>query len=537
MKKLILYLLSGLIVLSGLFMSSCEDNIDPEIKELEFSRYFSPIGLQTNISNFVNLTLIWDAVKGVEGYAVEIYKDSMQFTTENLVYSAEVATNRFQYSLEGDTRYSARIKAIGNDLSESKWNGISFVTQIKSILLPFTVGDYREDYAVIRWPAGSDVDKIELNAGSTKIVHVLTTDEVAAGIAQVENLVSSTTYTAYLFNGSQRVGVRTITTLAEGLIYVSQEDDLKALLEGAEEGSSFILLPGDYIADGAQVTINNSVTIAGYGEQYKPVIHAQFELNSPKIFKLEYVELSGIKSDNSQLDHIVRINETGAVIESVIIESCYIANYNKSILAGSSSIVAEVTNFVINNSIVKNILTQAADCIDVRAGYLGNVALTKSTFINCAPDRDFLRLDDASAAFPNKITNVNIEQCTFYGVSNATNRRILYVRFGAGATGENTATSNLRVANTIFAATAGYYINVAAGLFDTNYGRVACVRNNYFNAPGFLSNSQIQLTARYDDSGTHTTHDPGFVDVENGDFTVTTEAVIINGTGDPRWIK
>ncbi|HQF11548.1 MAG TPA: DUF5123 domain-containing protein [Paludibacteraceae bacterium] len=139
-----------------------------------------------------------------------------------------------------------------------------------------------------------------------------------------------------------------------------------------------------------------------------------------------------------------------------------------------------------------------------------------STFYNCAPDRDFFRLDDASSSFPGKSTIIKVNRCTFSKVNNDAARRLLYVRF---ANNEITFTNNV-VANSV-----GYYTNQTA----TNI--VLFNKNNYFNAPNYLVYTGTALNVKTDNSGTYLQQNPGFVDEANGNLTITNATLLEQGIG------
>jgi hypothetical protein len=218
--------------------------------------------------------------------------------------------------------------------------------------------------------------------------------------------------------------------------------------------------------------------------------------------------------------YVFQHNTTDVDYGSLTVVGCNIYDYKKSIFSGASSIVSTIASISMDNCIVTNVLTESADCIDFRGGYVASLSLTNSTFVNCAPARDFIRLDDTSGTYPGKISNVVIDHCTLYKVSNVDSRRVLYVRFV-----ENT----LKVTNTIIAETMGYYTN------QSRSAQPECTNNNYFNAPGFMPGGTEVSGAKFDESGNFTNLDPGFVDAENGDFTVTNQTLIDNNVGDPRW--
>lgn len=518
MSKYIKKAIIGLGFLSGLFMVACDD-VDPLVESIDFDRLFSPIGITANLNNIVELNLSWTAVRGADRYVVEIYKDSLQYDPANLVKTVDVEETKLVYSLDGDTRYSARIMAIGTGIADSKWNGVTFITGINSIFLEQKIGDISSTYALLRWPAGETATTVTLTpTKGTAVTKVVTETDIASGTVKVEGLKPSTTYTAILYSGTRRIGKSTVETLAEGVITVSPTDDLLSILSLAKDGDSFLLSPGEYLVNGGKIAISKNISIGGFNENNKPVIHGQLDIAQVKSLALKYLVLDGSNSTGTLLDHTLQFTTAGAC-GSITVETCEIKNYNKSLIS-SGSIALTIESIVINNSVVSNILTNSADCIDIRSGLLKNLILTNSTFNNCAPARDFIRLDDASATYAGQISAVLIDQCTLYKVANKNSNRILYVRF---------KTNTLTVSNTIIAETAGYYTNQA------NSAQPECSKNNYFNAPGFLAASAINATAKYDISGTQTTLDPGFTDASKGNFKLSNETLITKKIGDPRW--
>lgn len=520
MSKYIKKTIIGLGFLSALFMVACDD-IDPLVESIDYNRAFSPIGVTPTLKNIVELNLSWTAVKGVNGYVVEIYGDSLQYDPANLVKRAEVETNKYIETLLGDSRYSVRVMAKGENVSESKWSGVTFVTEVQSIFLPQQVGDVSSTYAILKWPAGETATKVTLTpikGTSSVVTKQISAADVAAGIIKVDGLTPNVAYTAILYSGTRRIGKATVETLPEGAIVVTPTDDLLSMLSAAKDGDSFYLSPGEYLKDGGKIAISKNITIRGFSEGEKPVLHGQLIIAQVNSLLLKYLILDGSSSKATLLDHAMQFTTAGAC-GTITVDACEIKNYNKS-LVSSGSIALTIESIVINNSIVSNIKTNAADCIDIRSGFLKSLKLTNSTFNNCASARDFIRLDDASGTYPSRVSEVLIDQCTLYKVANKNTNRILYVRF---------KTNTLTVSNTIIAETAGYYTNQA------NSAQPECSKNNYYNAPGFLAASAINVTAKYDISGTQTTLDPGFADAANGNFKLSNETLITKKIGDPRW--
>lgn len=522
MKKFFSIYILIITIATGVINTSCEDR-DDIVDSLKFDRLFAPVGMKATVFKVTELNLEWTPVKGANKYVVEIYNDSLVFERSNLVYSQEVTTNKYVRLLEADSRLTARVKAIGENIEESKWNWVFFKTGVPDVFAKVQIGDIGADYITMRWTAATVATELRLTpkSGGTAINHTLSQAELAAGIATVNGLQSETVYTVALYNDTQRKSLReNVTTFKKGTVIIDTTSDLLFLVNNAEDGASFLLKPGDYLSEGIIIPISKSISISGFGENIKPTIHAQLQIGEVANLNLTNLIIDGTKFDGSLLDHALQLNSSGNC-GAINVEGCDIMNYQKSLLAGSSSIAVKVGTILFNKCIVSNVKTSGADFIDIRAGVVNNLNLTNSTFYNCAPSRDFIRLDDASSKFPGETSNVLIDKCTLYKVSTGA-KRILYVRYAA---------NTLKVTNTIIAETDAYYTNQAKS------AQPECSKNNYSNAGGFIPGGTSVDGAKYDESGSQTVLDPGFVNSEKGDFSVSNTTVKGNGTGDPRWIK
>lgn len=519
---------TGIII--GLLLTSitaCEFETDPVIENLDFNRVFSPTELTARIRNRTTVELTWRLKEDAEHYIVEFSEDSLLFNT--IIKTVEVSPDGlpFSYTLEGETQYSARVKGVSaGNLEDSKWVQIAFKTDAENILLPLAGDDIKATTVIIKWPAGSDATRFVINPGN--IERAITPQEIAAGEATITGLTGETTYTIRMMRGTKQRGQVAFTTLIDigDATAVYPEDNLNDVITAAADGDVLVLFPGEYLVHTGPIVINKSISIKGLYPHNKPIVHVQFELeNGVQQVEVRDLEMDGIYFDSVtnaevMIDYVFRHNTTGVSYGSLSVIGCNIHDYKKSIFAGASSIISSITSILMDNCVVTNVLTDAADCIDFRAGYVANLTLKNSTFVNCAPARDFVRLDNTSAAFPGMVSRVVIDQCTLYGVSNSASRRLLYVRFV-----ENT----LKVTNSIIAQTAGYYTNQSAS------AQPECSNNNYFNAPAFVPGGTTISGAKFDQSGNYTLLDPGFVNPANGDFTVTNQTLIDNNVGDPRW--
>ncbi len=130
MKPKYLILLAATI--TSLLPTACEDKIDPLLTELEVNRAFSPTGLTARIRNHRN-----DA----QHYVVEFSQDSLEFT--NIILTRTVMPDEIpiQETFGGDTRYSARVKAVSNSgKADSKWATVTIRTEPENIFLPLPGG-------------------------------------------------------------------------------------------------------------------------------------------------------------------------------------------------------------------------------------------------------------------------------------------------------------------------------------------------------------------------------------------------------------
>jgi len=509
--------IKNLLIIGLLFLlPACEDKIDPLVEELQFERVFSPLELKAQIRNKTTVELTWNVRDDAEAYMVEISEDNFATITK----TATVAPDELPYSaaLIGETQYAARVKGTAEALEDSKWSVVTFLTEPENILERLAGLDIQANSVTLKWPAGSELTNFIIMPGNT--TRAITTEEKAAGTATITGLTGETEYTVRLMKDTKQRGTLTFTTYVDptNATAVTHTDDLNAVIGAAAEGDVLVLWPGDYTVYTGTVILNKSIAIKGLYPYDKPIIHVQFNLeNNVQAVLIKDVEMDGSTTLSNAFQH----NSAGA-FGSLDVIRCNIHDYGKSLFANtSSSNKASIASITMDNCLVTNILTDGGDGIDYRSSYVAQLTLKNSTFNNCAPARDFIRFDDASATFPGMISNVLIDHCTLYGVSNGTSRRILYVRF---------KTNTLTVTNTIIGATAGYYTN------QTNSAQPECANNNYFNAPGFVTGGSTVSGAKFDLSGTHSLLDPGFADAATGDFTLSNQALIDNQIGDPRWI-
>ncbi|MCK9640502.1 MAG: DUF5123 domain-containing protein [Prolixibacteraceae bacterium] len=516
-----------MVGLISLILVSCKDKIDPIVEQLDYARVFKPISLTAKIKNKTTVELAWTVGKDASSYVIEFSEDSLKFSA--IVKTVTVAPDKIPVSvvLDGQTQYSARIKGVSaSGVPDSKWSAIAFKTDAENIFSTLAGTDIQATSVTLKWPAGSDVTNFVITPGNVQ--RTITALEKAAGVATITGLTGETDYTVKLFKGTKQRGVVTFKTLIDlgGATAVYPADNLSTVIANANAGDALVLFPGNYVAYSGAITINKSISIKGLYPYNKPIVHVKFVLESGvQSVDIKDLEMNGNYTDPltglpAILDHAFQYNTTLVNYGTLNVTGCRIHDFDKSLFTGSSSIVSKIVSISMTDCIVTNILTNSADCIDFRAGYVVSLKLKNSTFNNCAPARDFVRLDNTAATFPGLVSNVEIDHCTLYAVSNKTSSRILYVRF---------ATNTLKVTNSIIAGTLGYYTN------QTLSAQPECSGNNYFNAPGFITGGSTVSGAKFDLSTSYTLLDPGFTNAAIGNFTVTNQTVNDSGVGDPRW--
>lgn len=506
-----------IVILLAATVTSCD--YDKElIEELSVDREFAPVNLRAFVRNQINVELNWTVSENVNSYIVEFSKDSLDF--DNIVRTVEVNPNELPVlvPLESETLYSVRVKAISDrGLDDSSWAVTTTRTLTEQIFIEGEDGDIKATEAVLRWVPNSDVTEISFSPGD--ITYTITSEDKAAGTATVTGLTSETDYTATLLNGSQIRGIKEFTTgidIGDGKL-VTPEDDLLQMITDAAAGDILVLEPGDYTEQSGKVTLDKSITIRGLRSYDKPLLKLSFEVVAgAEEVELIDLDMQGDGQNGTELITAVEYTAAGN-FNSLLISGCNIHDYDRSFIKGdvTDSILQSLT---VENSIIYNIYTNGADFIDFRSGDVLDVKLLSCTFYNCAPARDFIRMDAGGTSNEAGLTaNILIDSCTLYAVSNNDGRRILYVRF---------VSNDVTVKNTLIADTASEGYADRSGIDESP----TFSNNNYFNAPGFLDTSQYI----YDDSN-YMTLDPGFVDPSSGDFTITNQTLKDNNVGDPRW--
>ncbi|CAH8282677.1 uncharacterized protein DUF5123 [Mariniflexile fucanivorans] len=508
------YIIKALFILCLTFaITSC--GYDEEvINDLDVNRAFAPVALTANIRNQTTVELNWTVRPNISKYLVEFSADDPNFTS--IFKTVEVIPSQLpiQVALEGETVYSIRVKAISSiGLEDSTWAIETATTLTEQIMLPFEPGDVAATKVTFRWVANSNVTQLVLQPGD--ITHIITAQEKTDGIATVTGLTGETAYTAKLFNSAKIRGTAAFTTgidVGDNTL-VLPTDDLFQMIADAAPGDILLLEQGDYTSQTGTITLDKSITIQGLRRDFKPSLKVSFSIVTGAA-NVSLIDLNLTGDTPSMIIDVVRYSDVGNY-NSLLISGCNIHDYDRSFIAGNVT-DAIVQSLTVEDCIATNILTNGGDFIDFRNSDVLNVNVNTSTFNNCAPGRDFFRLDDAGTSTQKGVVcNVLLDRCTLYGCSN-TDDRILYVRF---------QTNKITVTNNLFAETSAYYSNQSKTDPTPTFSK-----NNYYNAPAFYATSTV-----FDSTTTYTTLNPGFTNAAGGNFTISNQTLKDNNVGDPRW--
>jgi hypothetical protein len=497
----------------ALAVSACSDQSE-QITSIDYERLFSPINMKSEIKNDTVSDVTWTSVTGASSYDVEIYEEdaNMAFSGTPLKVSSVTAAEALFTGLAWDTDYSVRVKAKGENITESKWTALTFKTNHERLL---TIADDTEPREVtLQWPIGQTATAIIITPGD--ITHNITPEELATGTVRITGLTGKTAYTATLKNGKKTRGLVTWTTPIDplsGATLVTPQDDLAAVLTAASDGDIIALQEGTYNI--ATINVTKSVIIAGVSAKRKPVLQGTIiKLDNNAGVELKNLILDGTGSTGDQ----TIVYAAGDNFGALAIDGCEIKNYTKGALYVNYK--TKIKSISITNCLYHEIECNGGDMFDFRNGLAETFKFSNNTVYNSALARDFFRMDaPGSTNYPDSKSVITIENNTFYKVINGATRRMLYIRLG---------NQEIHFNKNILAGTLGYYSNQPSTTITEMKD------NNYFNAPNFTASTQVSAK---NDTGVYTSLDPGFANADAGNFKVSNATLITKIVGDARWLK
>lgn len=517
MRKYIVVLMSVL----ALVPMACEDDVDPVVEGLSTPRAFAPVGLEARVRNQVDIELSWTAEPDVDQYVIEFYQDSLAFSGEPIRIGAvdEIpasGTITYTETLSGETRYSARVRAISEGQEDSKWATATAMTDPEQIMETDLGENVQDTYATLVWVSGSEVTHFLIVPGN--ILVPISDAQKAAGEATIEGLAGATSYTVTIYNGDQKRGTVPFSTLKEA--NVTPLDDLGAVIDGAEEGAVLILASGTY--DLGSKEIAKSITIEGQKSYDMPVINGQLSCaTAVSSITVRYIDFRGNEIEGSGLyGQFFNASAATCNLGALVIDGCEISDYSNNIIYSNSS--GTYGDITITDTYIHDIPGGGGDGFDFRGGVLGSLTVENTTIANGL--RTVLRMQVAA--------DVAFRNCTFYkaAIADNSNNRGFFRMSGGG--------NSLEVSNCLFVETG---VEGAGGAIYGNWSRAGDISeeveltyrdNYYFNTIGlwegeYLDPSEVDAMEA----------DPGFVDAPNEDFTVTNQTLIDENVGDTRWLQ
>ena len=518
-------------------LTSCSDVAD-EITELVFPRNFAPVDIEARNVGEDKATLQWKASDKATGYVVELFSDdSLTFagTPSKTMTVTENSTN--VTGLVYDTKYSARVKAItnGNESRDSKWNTIFFRTSAQQLMKSFKEENIADRSVTVTWDVdavGSDLTDLKAFDADGKVAATkkLSDNEVAAGKAVLEGLTPETQYTIRMYFGEKERGSRTVTTIADlnGATIVHPGDDIKTIIEEAEDGTVIAAYGGEYnlnpLEEGGNgsVVVSKTISIKGIYPTNKPTLYGRFEIHGGAGLSISQAVIDG--STNATGDQTFNYKDANVENYGALdLQDVEIKNFVKGICYGNITTTIESITF--NNCIIHDVICEGGDFFDIRKAYVKTVTFSKSTIYNVAQERDFIRYDDSSGSFSGAAPVITVDQCTIDNVLNVSNaKRLLYVRFVG---------NSIKWTNNLVTNTKAVYSNQSKTSypeFSNNY-YFNC-NTNMFSADDEASDPKVYY--RGDTSGKNG-EDPQYANAANGDFTIGNEGVSSKKVGDPRW--
>lgn len=507
--------------------AACDDDRE-ELTSVEYDRLFAPTSLEFRV-NQVNVTASWACLSSAEAtsYVAQIFINDASMACEGTPTHEYTSSTRsvLMEGLEGATTYSFRIKAVGES-KESNWTVGSFQTSTEQILESVATADIGGTYITLRWPAGeTNIKNIVLtpttDTSAATVDYTVTANDMANGYAYIEGLTPETDYTAVIYSTSGSIrGQRTFTTTIDTgnmtVLHGGTSEDLIAAIE-ADNGEGIFLFDAT-VYDLSSYTLAKSITIAGNAAS-PATVAVSFKIESGVAsLSLLNVILDGSAGESAQ-SNLVELTAAAGSLNTLNLSGCEITGYGSNFIYNNSG--GTYGDIVINNCYIHDTCPSGGDGLDFRGGTLRTLSAMNTTFANGF--RTFLRCQATVSG------NITFDHCTFYNVcinNNSNNNGLFRIT--------DAASSTFTVQNCLFYGIGFDGASGNMGVWARTGSNMVVSREVYSN--NYWYNSPNLWGGRYtEDTGVATEADPGFVDAENGDLTITNEDMLYYEVGDPRW--
>jgi hypothetical protein len=533
MKKIIIRtgLFAGLI--SMLLFTACKEQIDPVVEDLDFSRAFSPVGMEAVISNTTTVTLTWAPVRNTDHYLLEIYDGATASGT--LLHSAEIqATEASQVSYTyvlpaGDTQFSARIKAISSlqGVDESKWSLIAFKSDPENLFSGYDTYMSTMNGCIVQWEPGATATSLLFVSGGTELPFTLSALDLGLGGRQVTGLPNGV-YEIRLMNGNFVRGRTSI--IIEGDVLVEPGGDLKAALDALPSGGVIMLVNGvSYPLSGVD-TVRTSTKIRGIMPHDLPKVYLvtgggnhMFDIGTAMTASdslvFENVDIS-CAYDDGELKHRGLIDQEldAFTIGAVKFRNCILRNSGRSLIRLRGNADGQIINNV-----------EILDCVmydfafDSHYGVLNGAAtgnFINIKFLNSTVYK--LRGGIINYGSGAGCQSVVVDNCTFNETSMDTGSSRYFIDFGTN----NTSTGTLAISDCIFGQTVDRSNGIRPGSMTLTMTG-SFYTSDFYDVAGPVKN----LMEAYSGASAGLWTDPA-----GGDFTFLDDNFTgLLTAGDPRW--
>jgi hypothetical protein len=536
MKKIIIYigLFAGLI--ASLVFSGCKEQIDPVVEDLEFSRAFSPVGLNAIISNTRTVTLVWSSVKNSDHYLVEIYEGATASGT--LVHSAQVPATEenqvtFTYVLPaGDTQFSARVKAVSSlqGVEESKWTTSVFRTDPENLFTGFDTYMSAMNACIVQWEPGATATSLLFVSGGAQLPFTLSAEDLALGGRQVTGLPNGV-YEVRLMNGNFVRGRTSV--IIEGDVLVEPGGDLKAALDALPSGGVILLVNGVSYPLSEVDTVRSSTKIRGILPHDLPKIflvtgggNHMFDIGTAMTLSdslvFENADISCAYDDGATKHRGLIDQELDAFsIGAIKFRNCILRNSGRSLIRLRGNAAGQVIN---NVEFMNCVMYDFA--FDSHYGVLNGAAtgnFINIRFVNSTVYK--LRGGIINYGSGAGCQSVIVDNCTFNETTMDTGSSRYFIDFGTS----NTSTGTITVSDCIFGQTVDRANGIRPGSMTLS------VSGSYYTTDFYDGTTAPvkQLMTAYSGASASLWTDPA-----GGDFSfldINFEG--ISSAGDPRWAE
>ena len=301
-------------------------------------------------------------------YTIELY-ENQDMTFEGTPKTYEGITDN-TYTVEGllgETQYTARIRALSEEINESKWSAVSFMTEAENIFNSVKDENIEAHAVTLTWDAiDATATKIVLSAdGKADITYTLKSTDIANKKAYIDGLEESTSYTAKLYNVDKLRGTVTFKTAIDfqGKTPVYEGDDLATVLEGAADGANIVLVSGSFVL--GDYALNKSVIISGYDKANMPTIYGRLQAEAgASSIEINNVIFRGDTPGAEELVSNFIELQGGANISTLTVSGCEIRNYKNQILY--CNVTATLGTALFENCWADNITGSGGDGFDLR---------------------------------------------------------------------------------------------------------------------------------------------------------------------------